>query len=57
MVNLPLQNEILGNLQIEFAATPEKGEELRLEGLGAALHLQVGYPGTLGKYTSGLFLA
>ena len=54
MVNLPLQNEIFGDLQIEFAVTPEKSEELRLEGLGAALHLQVGYPGTLGKYTSGL---
>jgi fatty acid synthase subunit alpha, fungi type len=47
-----LQNEILGDLQMEFASTPEKGEELPLEELGSALG--VGHSGTLGKYTSGL---
>ncbi|GAA5924777.1 hypothetical protein JCM1841_004145 [Sporobolomyces salmonicolor] len=47
-----LQNEILGDLQGEFASAPEKGEELPLSELGAALNQ--GYPGTLGKYTSGL---
>lgn len=47
-----LQNEILGDLQLEFSSAPEKGEELPLEELGSAL--QSGYPGTLGKYTSGL---
>jgi fatty acid synthase subunit alpha len=49
---LTLQNEILGDLQMEFASSPEKGEELPLEELDAAL--DVGYPGSLGKYTSGL---
>jgi fatty acid synthase subunit alpha, fungi type len=29
-----LQNEILGDLQQEFASAPEKGEELPLEELG-----------------------
>ena len=47
-----LQNEILGDLQLEFASAPEKGEELSLEELGSAL--SVGHPGALGKYTSGL---
>ncbi|KAG8905251.1 3-oxoacyl-[acyl-carrier-protein] synthase [Tulasnella sp. 403] len=47
-----LQNEILGDLQAEFASAPEKGEELPLEELGSALN--VGYPGSLGKYTSGM---
>ncbi|KAG9315241.1 hypothetical protein JVU11DRAFT_4375 [Chiua virens] len=47
-----LQNEILGDLQLEFTSAPEKGEELPLEELGSAL--AVGHPGTLGKYTSGL---
>ena len=47
-----LQNEILGDLQLEFISAPEKGEELPLEELGTALG--VGHPGTLGKYTSGL---
>ncbi|KAL4066936.1 hypothetical protein J3A83DRAFT_4165578 [Scleroderma citrinum] len=47
-----LQNEILGDLQLEFTSAPEKGEELSLEELGSALG--VGHPGTLGKYTSGL---
>jgi fatty acid synthase subunit alpha, fungi type len=47
-----LQNEILGDLQMEFASSPEKGEELPLQELGAAL--DVGHSGALGKYTSGL---
>ena len=47
-----LQNEILGDLQMEFASAPEKGEELPLEELGSALG--VGHSGSLGKYTSGL---
>lgn len=47
-----LQNEILGDLQMEFAGAPDKGEELPLEELGSAL--SVGYSGSLGKYTSGL---
>lgn len=47
-----LQNEILGDLQLEFTSAPEKGEELPLEELGSALG--VGHSGTLGKYTSGL---
>lgn len=47
-----LQNEILGDLQMEFASAPEKGEELPLEELGSALG--VGHSGALGKYSSGL---
>ncbi|KAI0649410.1 fatty acid synthase [Trametes meyenii] len=47
-----MQNEILGDLQLEFSAAPEKGEELPLEELGSSLG--VGYSGSLGKYTSGL---
>lgn len=47
-----MQNEILGDLQLEFTSAPEKGEELPLEELGSALG--VGYSGALGKYTSGL---
>jgi fatty acid synthase subunit alpha len=47
-----LQNEILGDLQIEFASAPEKGEELPLEELGSAL--SVGHPGSLGKYATGM---
>jgi fatty acid synthase subunit alpha, fungi type len=47
-----LQNEILGDLGSEFASPPEKGEELPLEELGAAL--ASGHSGSLGKYTSGL---
>jgi fatty acid synthase subunit alpha len=47
-----LQNEILGDLQAEFSSAPEKGEELPLDELGAALN--VGYSGTLGKHTNGL---
>ncbi|KAH8100945.1 fatty acid synthase [Cristinia sonorae] len=47
-----MQNEILGDLGLEFTSAPEKGEELPLEELGSAL--SVGHSGTLGKYTSGL---
>lgn len=47
-----LQNEILGDLQGEFSSAPEKGEELPLSELGAAL--SQGYSGSLGKYTAGL---
>jgi fatty acid synthase subunit alpha len=47
-----LQNEILGDLQAEFASAPEKGEELPLEELGSALG--VGHSGSLGKYATGL---
>jgi len=47
-----LQNEILGDLGQEFSSAPEKGEELPLEELGAALG--VGFSGNLGKYTTGL---
>ncbi|KAL0065236.1 fatty acid synthase alpha subunit Lsd1 [Marasmius tenuissimus] len=47
-----LQNEILGDLQQEFASAPEKGEELPLEELGAALG--TGYNGAMGKYSNGL---
>lgn len=47
-----LQNEILGDLQAEFSSAPEKGEEMPLEELGGALN--VGYSGTLGRYTTGL---
>jgi len=41
-----LQNGILGDLQMEFTSAPEKGEELPLEELGAALG--VGYSRALG---------
>jgi fatty acid synthase subunit alpha, fungi type len=47
-----MQNEILGDLQLEFSSAPEKGEELPLEELGTALG--TGYSGQLGKYTTGL---
>ena len=47
-----LQNEILGDLQLEFTSAPEKGEELPLEELGSAL--QTGFSGSLGKYSTGL---
>ncbi|KAJ7228023.1 hypothetical protein B0H12DRAFT_1264683 [Mycena haematopus] len=47
-----LQNEILGDLQLEFSSAPEKGEELPLEELGRSL--ASGFGGTLGKYTTGL---
>lgn len=47
-----LQNEILGDLQTEFGNAPEKGEELPLDELGSALN--VGYAGSLGKFSAGL---
>jgi len=47
-----LQNEILGDLGAEFASAPEKGEELPLDELAAAL--SSGYSGALGKVTGGL---
>ncbi|KAJ7762020.1 fatty acid synthase [Mycena maculata] len=47
-----LQNEILGDLQLEFTSAPEKGEELPLEELGSSL--SSGFGGALGKYTTGL---
>ena len=47
-----LQNEILGDLGQEFSSAPDKGEELPLEELGAALG--VGFSGNLGKYTTSL---
>ena len=47
-----LQNEILSDLQQEFASAPEKGEELPLEDLGSALGS--GFSGALGKYSTGL---
>lgn len=47
-----LQNEILGDLQQEFASAPEKGEELPLEELAAGL--SSGFNGSLGKYSNGL---
>ena len=47
-----LQNEIPGDLGQEFSSTPEKGEELPPEEPGGALG--VGFPGNLGKYTTGL---
>jgi fatty acid synthase subunit alpha len=47
-----MQNEILGDLQLEFASAPEKGEELPLEELGSAL--AANFAGSLGKYTTGL---
>ena len=47
-----VQNEILGDLDQEFSSAPEKGEELPLKELGAALG--VGFSGNLGKYTTGL---
>ena len=46
-----LQNEILGDLQVEFASAPEKAEDLPLDELGAALN--VGYAG-LGKHAMAL---
>ena len=46
-----LQNEILGDLAVEFASAPEKGEDLPLDELGAALN--VGYTG-LGKHAMAL---
>ena len=47
-----MQNEILGDLQQEFASAPEKAEELPLEELGSSLG--TGFSGSLGKYSMGL---
>jgi 3-oxoacyl-ACP reductase-like protein len=47
-----LQNEIMGDLQNEFSSVPDKGEELPLEELGAAVGS--GHSGNLGKYSTGL---
>ena len=47
-----MQNEILGDLQLEFASAPEKAEELPPEELGSALG--VGFSATPGKYSSNL---
>ncbi|KAF9508762.1 hypothetical protein BS47DRAFT_1365687 [Hydnum rufescens UP504] len=47
-----LQNEILGDLNLEFVSAPEKGEELPLDKLGSSL--STGYSGALGKHTTGL---
>ncbi len=42
----------MGDLQGEFSSAPDKGEELPLEELGAALGS--GHSGNLGKYSTGL---
>ena len=47
-----LQNEILGDLNLEFSSAPEKAEELPLDELGSSLG--GGYSGQPGKHTSGL---
>ncbi|CAD6885141.1 unnamed protein product [Tilletia caries] len=47
-----LQNELIGDLQLEFGSLPERGEEMPLEELGSTLNS--GYSGTLGKHTTGL---
>ena len=47
-----LQNEILSDLQQEFASAPERGKELPLEELSSALGS--GFSGVLGKYSTGL---
>ena len=47
-----LQNEILGDLNLEFSSAPEQGEELPLDELGSSL--DIGYSGALGKHTNGL---
>ncbi|KAF8632253.1 hypothetical protein AX15_002000 [Amanita polypyramis BW_CC] len=47
-----LQNEILGDLQQEFATAPEKAEEMPLEELGSSFGS--GFNGALGKYSIGL---
>ena len=44
-----LQNENLGDLQLEFASAPERAEELPREELGPALGA-----GTLSKYSRSL---
>ncbi|KAH9953557.1 hypothetical protein BGW80DRAFT_1410103 [Lactifluus volemus] len=47
-----LQNGIMGRLQGEFSSVPDKGEELPLEDLGAALAR--GHSGNLGMYSTSL---
>ncbi|CAE7081387.1 unnamed protein product [Rhizoctonia solani] len=47
-----LQNEILGDLQLEFLSAPEKSEELPLDELGATP--SVGHTGPLDKHANGL---
>ncbi|KAL9936912.1 hypothetical protein V8E36_004147 [Tilletia maclaganii] len=47
-----LQNELIGDLQLEFGSLPERGEEMPLEELGSTLNN--GYGGALGKHTTGL---
>ncbi|KAK0531483.1 fatty acid synthase alpha subunit Lsd1 [Tilletia horrida] len=47
-----LQNELIGDLQLEFGSLPERGEEMPLEELGSTLNS--GYSGALGKHTTGL---
>ncbi|KAF9509535.1 hypothetical protein BS47DRAFT_1301318 [Hydnum rufescens UP504] len=49
---LTLQNEILGDLNLEFVSAPEKGEELPLDELGSSL--STGDSGALSKHTTGL---
>jgi len=51
---LTLENEILGDLQQEFASAPEKGEEFPLEELGSALGSGFQANGSLGKYSTDL---
>ncbi|CAD6973019.1 unnamed protein product, partial [Tilletia controversa] len=46
------ENELIGDLQLEFGSLPERGEEMPLEELGSTLNS--GYSGTLGKHTTGL---
>jgi len=46
-----LQNEILGDLQVEFSSAPDKAEDLPLDELGAAMN--VGYS-ALGKHAMAL---
>jgi fatty acid synthase subunit alpha, fungi type len=50
--NSTLRNEIMGDLQGQFSSAPDKGEELPLEELGAAL--ASGHSGNLGKYSASL---
>ena len=49
-----LQNEIMGDLQGKFSSAPDKGKELLLEELGAAL--ESGHAGNLSQYSTGLML-
>ncbi|RPA81839.1 hypothetical protein BJ508DRAFT_414553 [Ascobolus immersus RN42] len=45
-----LQNEIIGDLTVEFGQVPERPEDLSLEELGSLL--QNGFSGKLGKYSN-----